>query len=174
MYFAHRKVINLTRSLIDTELTALVGESYNRAYKLIVKVQQLAELEEIIKLKQQPDMKPTILNIWKQRLDGCERTVDTWQNILAVRSLVLTPIEDMKSWLKFCSLCRKRQVVKYMDNSPISGRLDLAHKTVVKLLGSDPNNNVVNTQQIEHPRVTYAYLKQKFYESPQIAFTQLK
>jgi FKBP12-rapamycin complex-associated protein len=31
-----------------TELSALLGESYNRAYNVVVRVQMLAELEEII------------------------------------------------------------------------------------------------------------------------------
>ena len=47
------KFIDKTRETLDTELTALVGESYNRAYKLCVRAQQLVELEEILQIKQQ-------------------------------------------------------------------------------------------------------------------------
>jgi FKBP12-rapamycin complex-associated protein len=36
------------REVLDTELTALVGESYDRAYRIVVKVQVVNELEEII------------------------------------------------------------------------------------------------------------------------------
>lgn len=45
--------------------------------------------------------------IWADRLFGNQRSVDTWQDIMAVRTLVLTPKEDMKNWLKFASLCRR-------------------------------------------------------------------
>ncbi|MBN9311032.1 tetratricopeptide repeat protein, partial [Devosia sp.] len=43
--------IDTTRRLLDTELTALVGESYQRAYDVLVRLQQLAEMEEIIEYK---------------------------------------------------------------------------------------------------------------------------
>lgn len=121
------KYIDRTRDMLETELAALVGESYSRAYKLIVRVQQLSEMEEIIEYKQNKDRRhdmrmptfpllpanvslrfprPVILQIWEKRLQGVERSVETWQALLAVRSLVLPPIADMRSWLKFASLCR--------------------------------------------------------------------
>jgi len=59
------------------------------------------------------------------RLDGCQREVDTWQRILQIRSMVLTPKDDMKTWLQFADLCRT------------SDRLALADKTLTALVGSD-------------------------------------
>ncbi len=46
--------------------------------------------------------------------------------MLAVRSMVIPPIEDMDNWLRFSSLCRK------------SGHMRLSYKTLVNLLGFDP------------------------------------
>lgn len=143
-----QQFINATRSLVDTQLAALVGESYNRAYKVIVRVQQLSELEEIITYKQQPEKKKAILNIWNKRLRGAERNVDTWKNILAVRSLVLTPHEDEQSWLKFSALCIRH------------GRPDLSHKTLVTLLGKDPSQDLHAPIPTVYPRVAFAFLKQ--------------
>lgn len=40
------------RELLGTELAALVGESYERAYGDMVRVQQLTELEEVIRYSQ--------------------------------------------------------------------------------------------------------------------------
>lgn len=48
--------------------------------------------------------------------------VQVWQALLAVRALVLPPTEDVETWLKFASLCRK------------SGRTSQARSTLVKLL----------------------------------------
>lgn len=48
--------------------------------------------------------------------------VQVWQALLAVRALVLPPTEDVETWLKFASLCRK------------SGRISQARSTLVKLL----------------------------------------
>lgn len=38
---------------------------------------------------------------------GCQRIVEDWQRILMVRSLVVNPHEDMRTWLKYASLCGK-------------------------------------------------------------------
>lgn len=38
---------------------------------------------------------------------GCQRIVEDWQRILMVRSLVISPHEDMRTWLKYASLCGK-------------------------------------------------------------------
>lgn len=38
---------------------------------------------------------------------GCQRIVEDWQKILMVRSLVVNPHEDMRTWLKYASLCGK-------------------------------------------------------------------
>lgn len=40
--------VSTARELLGTELAALVGESYDRAYGDMVRVQQLTELEEVI------------------------------------------------------------------------------------------------------------------------------
>ena len=49
---AARRCIDRSRYLLDTKLTALVGESYRRAYGVMVRVQQLSELEEVILRRQ--------------------------------------------------------------------------------------------------------------------------
>lgn len=46
-----QELIDLTRSLLDTEVTALSLESYQRAYPTMVAVQMLAELEEVIEYR---------------------------------------------------------------------------------------------------------------------------
>jgi hypothetical protein len=38
---------------------------------------------------------------------GCQRIVEDWQKIIQVHSLVISPEEDMRTWLKYSSLCRK-------------------------------------------------------------------
>ena len=44
--------IERSRELLGLELSALVGESYERAYGDMVRVQQLTELEEVIRYQQ--------------------------------------------------------------------------------------------------------------------------
>uniref|UniRef100_A0AAU7B991 Serine/threonine-protein kinase TOR n=1 Tax=Pyrrhocoris apterus TaxID=37000 RepID=A0AAU7B991_PYRAP len=142
-----QQLIDTARDLLDTELTSMAGESYQRAYPAMVSVQMLAELEEVIQYELIPSRQDTIRNVWWLRLKGCQRIVEDWQKIIQVRTLVLSPEEDMYTWLKYASLCRK------------SGRLKLSHKTLVMLLGMDPSENPDLPLPISNPQVTYAYTK---------------
>ncbi|XP_048250308.1 serine/threonine-protein kinase mTOR-like isoform X1 [Haliotis rufescens] len=142
-----QQCIDKARDILDTDLTAMAGESYNRAYGAMVNVQMLSELEEIIKYKLIPERQDAIKTMWWDRLKGCQRVVEDWQRILQVRSLVISPTDDMKTWLKYASLCRK------------SERLALSHKTLVTLLGIDPDKNKDKHIPTTHPQVTFAYLK---------------
>uniref|UniRef100_H3BAC3 non-specific serine/threonine protein kinase n=1 Tax=Latimeria chalumnae TaxID=7897 RepID=H3BAC3_LATCH len=87
---------------------------------------------------------------------GCQEIVEDWQRILMVRSLVISPHEDMRTWLKYASLCGK------------SGRLALAHKTLVLLLGVDPSKQLDHPLPTVHPHVTYAYMKHMWKSSRKI------
>ncbi|GAA93365.1 uncharacterized protein L969DRAFT_91224 [Mixia osmundae IAM 14324] len=145
--------VNKTRDLLDTELTTLIGESYNRAYNQIVRVQMLAELEEIIQYKEScrdandsRERRQVIQKTWMKRLRGCQPDVEVWQRILKVRALVMTPRENMEMWIKFANLCRK------------SGRLGLAEKTLNSLLGDDYGDAEGPAMQ-GPPHVIYAHLK---------------
>lgn len=143
-----QKLINKARDTLDTELSTLLGESYSRAYNLVVRVQMLSELEEIIAYKECKDDDPTkqeqIQQTWMKRLKGCQRDVEVWQRILKVRALVLTPREDVGMWIKFAGLCRK------------SGRLGLAEKTLNSLMSENINNELESRGP---PLVIYSHIK---------------
>lgn len=143
------KHIEKAREGLDTELSALVGESYNRAYSVIVRVQMLAELEEIITYKQnndQPEKQETMRRTWTKRLKGCQRNVETWQRMLKVRALVISPTQNMDMWIKFSNLCRK------------SKRIGLAEKSLNSLLPQDESIGSISGTSVP-PQVTYARLK---------------
>ena len=147
-----KRLIARARDSLDHELTALVSESYDRAYDLVVRTQMLSELEEALAYKldfcDQPDRQATMRQIWMRRLEGCELDVEVWQRILSVRSIVLTPVDDTETWIKFANLCRK------------SGRMVLAEKTLNSLLGPDaaaPMDAVGGPKA--PPAVIYAHLK---------------
>jgi len=147
LYPQAEQYINKTRDLLDTELTALVGESYNRAYSVVVRIQMLAELEEIITYKQlfdQPERQETIRKTWMKRLKGCQKNIDIWHRILRIQALVISPKENMEMWIKFANLCRK------------GGRLNTALKTLLTL---SSNNNLDGDPMNNPPPVVYAYLK---------------
>ncbi|KAM0212597.1 hypothetical protein ACHAPA_002936 [Fusarium lateritium] len=118
--------VTQAREGLDTELSALVSESYNRAYQVVVRVQMLAELEELIVYKQCDEKKQAIMRrTWETRLKGCQRNVEVWQRMLRLRAIVIAPTENMHMWIKFANLCRK------------SGRMGLAEKSLKQLIGTD-------------------------------------
>ncbi|KAK3212037.1 hypothetical protein Dsin_016743 [Dipteronia sinensis] len=153
-YDEAREYVERARKCLATELAALVLESYERAYSNMVRVQQLSELEEVIDYCTLPVLNPVaegrraiIRNMWTERIQGTKRNVEVWQGLLAVRALVLPPTEDIETWLKFASLCRK------------SLRISQARSTLVKLLQYDPETSHENVRYHGPPQVMLAYLK---------------
>ncbi|ERT00909.1 Atypical/PIKK/FRAP protein kinase [Sporothrix schenckii ATCC 58251] len=118
--------VEQARQGLDVELSALVTESYTRAYQVIVRVQMLAELEELIVYKQCDAKKQESLrHTWDRRLLGCQRNAEVWQRMLRLRSLVVTPMENMQMWIKFANLCRK------------SSRMTMAETSLQHLIGNE-------------------------------------
>ncbi|XP_038222262.1 serine/threonine-protein kinase mTOR [Zerene cesonia] len=162
-YNVSKLYIDQARTLLDSELTAVAGESYQRAYGALVNAQLLAELEEVITYKLVQERRESIRQAWWTRLQGGQRLVEDWSKILQVRGLVLTPQEDMATWLKFASLCRK------------SGAPRQAHKTLVMLLGIDPSENRDKPLPTHEPRLTLAYAKHLWVAGDkQLAYDQLQ
>ncbi|KAI9778323.1 MAG: phosphatidylinositol kinase- protein kinase tor1 [Candelina submexicana] len=142
--------IENARSGLETELSPLLNESYTRAYSTVVRVQMLAELEEIITYKQSnanPQKQETMRTTWTKRLKGCQRNVEVWQRMLKVRALVITPKENMEMWIKFSNLCRK------------SNRIGLAEKSLNSLLGAGEDVSSISPASSAPPQVMYAHLK---------------
>lgn len=142
--------IEKARDGLDTELTALLGESYTRAYGVVVRVQMIAELEETITYKKalaDPEKQSMMRETWRTRLEGCEANVETWQRMLKVRQLVLSPKENKEVWIKYANLCRK------------AGRTGLAKKAInlLKVNADDSDHLVADPNDL--PEVCYAQHK---------------
>ncbi|WEW59078.1 phosphatidylinositol kinase- protein kinase tor1 [Emydomyces testavorans] len=136
--------VEKARNGLDTELSALLGESYNRAYNVVVRVQMLAELEEIITYKQSagdPEKQEAMRQTWNKRLLGCQQNVEVWQRMLKVRALVISPKENLDMWIKFANLCRK------------SNRMGLAERSLSSL------ETVGSSEFGVPPELAYARLK---------------
>ncbi|TPX76526.1 hypothetical protein CcCBS67573_g02191 [Chytriomyces confervae] len=161
--------IDKARELLDTELMALVGESYSRAYPVVVRIQMLAELDEVIMYKnfeKFPELQAPIRRTWMTRLKGCQKSVDVWLRILRVRALVLSPEEDSEMLIKFANLCRK------------NGKLGLAFKVLTQLLSTEKNHLGILDTSNNPPNVIYACLKHAWAsgvkEVKEHAFDQLR
>lgn len=149
-YLEAEKFVGSTRDLLDTELTAMISESYSRAYNSIVRAQTLSELEEIIQFCQAGDdvrKRQIIKDSWSKRLDDCQVSVDVWQRILKIRSLVLPPEEALGRWIKFASLCRR-------NNRPLISR-----RILLGLLHVDERQMSTLDLTTANPAVVYGFLK---------------
>ncbi|KAK5740672.1 phosphatidylinositol kinase-related protein kinase tor1 [Elasticomyces elasticus] len=147
--------ITKAREGLDTELSALLGESYTRAYGVIVRVQMLAELEEIITYKQHAndaDKQERMRETWTKRLKGCQRNVEVWQRMMKVRALVITPKENTEMYIKFASICRKAQ------------RGGLAEKSLNSLLGAGQGSitSPASLQKIHEAQYPVQYAVYKY------------
>ncbi|CCI39855.1 unnamed protein product [Albugo candida] len=165
--------IDTTRKLLDTKLAALVGESYERAYRIMMTLQQLSELEEIIAYKQLREedaqhYKRHLIDMWHDRLfTGCKRDVNVWQQILAIRSIILRPQEDIESWLEFASLCRQsgnlsRSLAVFTTTLGVEEQQGLMDQQLTKqVTGLLPRSSLLASGYGEKQanRVAFAYLK---------------
>jgi len=125
--------INAARLSMDSRFTALMAESYTRAYPLMVNAQLLSEMEEIIELQKMSEkskinkltnmvtlndpalQKKRLLKTWKKRLKGCKVDAGVHNSVLAVRSLILKPTDDIESTLTLAALCRQAQNYKLCE-----------------------------------------------------------
>ena len=62
---------------------------------------------------------------WRARLRLCSHELRVWQPMVELRAMALQPREQMETWIKFASLCRK------------SGRHELTRTSLSKLLAPD-------------------------------------
>ncbi|PLB50852.1 phosphatidylinositol 3 and 4-kinase family protein [Aspergillus steynii IBT 23096] len=112
--------ISEAQKRLDPELTVMLDESYGRSYDVLVRLQMLAELDEIIIYKKSRDSEKRrqIHEMWNQRLLGCQRSVEVWQRILNLRALSgCSVLEDLAVWIKFANMCRKENHLKLAEST---------------------------------------------------------
>jgi tetratricopeptide (TPR) repeat protein len=125
--------IDAARMIMDSRFTALMTESYNRAYPSMVTAQTLAEMEEIIEFKKvdgvshdrlhkhpansvdHAEARDRLLAVWRDRLAGCRVDADVHSSILAVRSLILGPADEVDATLTLSELSREAQRFKLAE-----------------------------------------------------------
>lgn len=130
--------IDAARKAMDGRFTALMAESYNRAYPSIVTAQTLAEMEEIIEYRKiergskggphrHPANRPNVnearqrlLSVWRDRLAGCRVDAEVHYPIMAVRSLILGPEDEVEATLTLSELSRQAQRFKLAERVLLS------------------------------------------------------
>ncbi|KAI9501402.1 phosphatidylinositol kinase- protein kinase tor1 [Coemansia sp. RSA 1358] len=107
--------INDARNEMEMDLVSHITESYSRGYSQVFRCQMLTELEEVIAYKTAHDDKErrgAIISTWRRRLEGIQQDVGMWQKILRLRSMVLRPVLDLDTWIKYVNMCRNSDQMK--------------------------------------------------------------
>jgi FKBP12-rapamycin complex-associated protein len=125
--------IDGARRAMDSRFTALMAESHKRAYSSMVTAQTLAEMEEIItyrKLEERAkaglhrhpankddevESRRQLVSLWRKRLAGCRVDAEVHSSIMAVRSLVLGPTDEVEATLTLSVLSRQAQSYKLSE-----------------------------------------------------------
>ena len=110
-----QQYINIARDSIDDKIKALLNESYERAYKLLLDNENLCQLEDIIKLNQYKsnnkefqDKKDQLKLKWNKCIEFKEEDIKAYERIIGIRKLIFNPEEDYLSSLKLSQICRKK------------------------------------------------------------------
>ncbi|KAJ1958371.1 phosphatidylinositol kinase- protein kinase tor1, partial [Dipsacomyces acuminosporus] len=110
-----REHIREARQDMEIELTTHLTESYSRGYSQVFRCQLLTELEEVVAFKLVHDNKErqsAIVNTWRKRMSGIIQDVEMWQKLLRLRGMVVRPMFDITTWIKFINMCRKSDKMK--------------------------------------------------------------
>jgi tetratricopeptide (TPR) repeat protein len=132
-WFQAATAIDAARQAMDGRFTALMAESYKRAYSGMISAMMLAELEEIMEFRKlesraiasshrHPVNRPNVeearsrlLAVWRDRLAGCRVDADVHSQIMSVRSLILGPTDEVQSILLLSDLSKQAQMFKLAE-----------------------------------------------------------
>eukprot|EP00985_Skeletonema_marinoi_P034756 scaffold44750_cov204-Skeletonema_marinoi.AAC.1 len=125
--------IDAARKAMDSRFTALLAESYKRAYPSMVAAQTLSELEEIVSFRQfelrakhrlhttgpleTKKARQHLTDVWRKRLDGCRVDAEVHSEILAVRSLVLGPADEVDATITLSALSRQAEAYQLAERT---------------------------------------------------------
>jgi hypothetical protein len=81
----------------------------------MINAQLLSELEEVWYYKILPERRQSICETWQKRMQGNQPIIDDYHRLLLTHSLCLPMAQDLQSWIKLASLCRKSNRLTMAD-----------------------------------------------------------
>eukprot|EP00501_MAST-03F_sp_TOSAG23-6_P002180 GSMAST32.ASY1.ANO1.2280.1 assembled CDS len=103
-----KKLIQRARQEVEDELNPLLQDGYISGYMQIVKLQQIAEIEELFELRRVEQYRKAIHKLWTKRIKRSKYEVEVWQRLLVVPSLSNEKIGDEWAWIKFAAICLRQ------------------------------------------------------------------
>eukprot|EP00924_Labyrinthula_sp_SR-Ha-C_P001091 augustus_masked-scaffold_7-processed-gene-13.4-mRNA-1 protein AED:0.45 eAED:0.47 QI:0/-1/0/1/-1/1/1/0/2093 len=152
------KFLQNSRVLYE-ELASFISEAQQAAdLRIILKVssvlQQYEALGEDLGDNQSfTSLKDDIKSYFDKRLRSTVKNASNWLNLLAVRSLLFTPKEDLFTWISMAQLCRKTYEVGGLKTEKIFAELGVSNFFDVE------NCAVVKDISCSEPAVAFEYYK---------------
>ncbi len=149
-------------------------------YLAMINAQLLSELEEAWYYKILPERRQSICEIWQKRMQGNQPIIDDYHRLLLTHSLCLPMAQDLQSWIKLASLCRKSNRLTMADFI----FKELAHTVLTDQTNlnrdiSIINSNAYQTQPSHHFNVqatttpAFSIQSQQAYNHPSLIDQQL-
>jgi len=146
----------------------------------MINAQLLSELEEAWYYKILPERRQSICEIWQKRMQGNQPIIDDYHRLLLTHSLCLPMAQDLQSWIKLASLCRKSNRLTMADFI----FKELAHTVLTDQTNlnrdiSIINSNAYQTQPSHHFNVqatttpAFSIQSQQAYNHPSLIDQQL-
>lgn len=107
------KTIELGFKKLSEQTEVFNGSDTNQASNTMVYAQNLVELKEALKMKQ--ENATTIPQIWQNRLKNFSHESDAWIKLIDIRCLVLRPEDHIASYIKMISVLRAERKWKLVD-----------------------------------------------------------
>ncbi|KAI9505407.1 armadillo-type protein [Coemansia spiralis] len=139
--------ISECRKQLETTLDSHSTDLYSQGYSQVFDCQMLTELEEVIEYKNSHkdyERQAAIVSTWKKRLDGIQPDVGMWQKLLRLHGMVLRPVLDLDTWIRYINLCRA------------SGLMKMARRAIFQVLEDEAKF------MEQQPVLIYSYLKYKW------------
>jgi FKBP12-rapamycin complex-associated protein len=140
-----RQRIKKSRKYIENFLVGINRQTYNNNYDKLIRLQILSEMEEIIAFKEFLDSlncdqtidgfnyeftnteklvskkRNELLEMWNDRLEGVEKNMSYWLEIIAVRTLLFKKQEMLPIMIRFAQLALQK------------GKVELCHRIFTEL-----------------------------------------
>lgn len=96
--------IQQCRRRLDSGVSTLIAESYERAYSEFIGCQQLSELEEMLLAISGHRTRQHWQEIWERRLVGM--AYEGWKGTMTNHTMMISQLDELNMWLKFVNLSR--------------------------------------------------------------------
>lgn len=152
-----KELIQQCRRQLDSEASTLIAESYERAYEVLIRLQQLSELEEFILKDSKHRPASHWQELWEKRLGVM--AYEGWAETITNHAIAIPEMMELPMWVRYVALARRH------------GDAYIANETLFRLHGNKSIEEALEgmTSQPLHPVLALASF-QHLYDTEQQSY----